>query len=82
MKTWYVEYEHRSTGNIRGYTVVAEDDDIAADVGKENLEHDEKNWDAEPRNWSVISVSQIEVCMGCGAYRRSSAPQGEGSIPI
>lgn len=82
MKTWYVEYEHLVESNIRGYTVIAEDDDLAAEVGKESLENDEKNWDANPRNWKVISVSQVEVCTGCGAYRRMSAPQGEGSIPI
>ena len=81
MKTWIVKYQHRSeTDNVRAYEVVAEDDDMAAYVGKESLEDDRKNWDPDPRNWSTASVSQIEVCNGCGGNRLVGAPIGQGAI--
>lgn len=81
MNTWIVQYEHRTeVGMTRSYIVIAEDDDIAADVGKESLENDESNWDADPRNWTFISASQVETCSGCGGERLVSAPPGQGAV--
>lgn len=81
MKLWSVTYSHRSeTDNIRRYHVAAEDDDMAADVGKESLENDESNWDNNPNNWACDSVSQIQTCMGCGGLRVVSAPMGHGKV--
>ena len=81
MKTWRVVYSHRTeTDNKRQYDVVAEDDVIAAVVGTENLENDEKNWDADPHHWIVESVSRIEGCQGCGGTRFLRAPVGQGRV--
>jgi hypothetical protein len=81
MKTWYVQFLHRTEhSQVRGYTVVAEDDDMAAEVGKESLENDEKNWDADPRNWSFMSAMATEICSGCGGLRRVIDPPGQGAI--
>ena len=81
MKTWAVEYKHRTEPNqVRRYIVFAEDDDIAKEVGKESLENDEKNWDANPGNRTSISSRQVETCNGCGGERLVTAPPGSGAI--
>ena len=81
MKMWRVVYSHRTAEcSDRQYNVVAEDDDIAGEVGKESLENDENNWDADPSHWSCDSVSQIDLCTGCGGMRLTSAPEGHGKV--
>ena len=81
MKNWYAQYRHKTIiGQLRGYTVVAEDDDTAGQVGFESLENDENNWNTDPRNWELLACSLIEVCPGCGGDRQAGAQPGHGAI--
>jgi hypothetical protein len=88
MKTWWVEYRERNAGRpgghrrLRGYIVVAEDDELAGQSGYENLENDmcEFSNDTTPSAWSIESVALVEACVGCGGYRKVVAPAGEGAV--
>ena len=81
MKTWLVKYRHRKVlDQFASYAVVAEDDELAGQVGFESLEEDEHNFDPVARCWTIVSVTLIETCHGCGGYRHVSAPPGSGAI--
>lgn len=80
MKMWYVEYEHKKTSIVKGYTVAAESDDLAEITGLETLENDDTLFEPDPRKWSAVSCSLVERCRGCGGMRVAMAPEGGGYL--
>jgi len=78
VNSYLVQFKHSENGELWSGVVFAEDHDIAEHVALESLESDYD--DVNPNDYEFCSSLLLEVCPGCGGWRKQISPKGTGAV--